>query len=180
MTNRLADLMEDDDDDRDDVAEDEAEPEAPDNARSGGRTYSDDPTVAKAQRAWDGMIARRNERREQQAQTNGAPQSPDDWTLKARIESDAEAADHELEWRMKGREHFKPIISGIADLLSALVDGGLIEDVEIKHYEPGEYGESGDVFYPERIEFSWRKTGDDHRYSNVPDYSITLVSGTLQ
>jgi hypothetical protein len=125
--------------------------------------------------------------RDDVAEDDGEPEAPERREitpeviakLKAVILGDAQAANEELEWRMKGRAHFAPIIRGITELLCRLVHDRVIEDIDLKYYEPGMYGESGDVLYPERIEFSWRTTGDDHRYSNAPDYTITLVTGTL-
>ncbi len=84
-------------------------------------------------------------------------------------------ADKDLARRTKEREALAPVVYGLIRQLASLVDSGQIEEVKLEHFEPGEYGESGDIEYPQRIQFSWRVIGYDHQYSNSPDFFITLM-----
>ena len=97
------------------------------------------------------------------------------------IADDIAQADTELARRVREREQLRPLVEAIAGMLGNLEQAGQIENVQLKYFEPGEYGDMGnEVTYPPRIEFSWSVKGYDHRYSNAPDFSITLMGGMLQ
>jgi hypothetical protein len=100
------------------------------------------------------------------------------WEPYERMADDMARADADLARRVKSREALAPIIEAIASALSQQEREGKIEDVKLQYFEPGEYGDE-QVHYPERIQFSWNVTGFNGRYSNTPNFSITLMESEL-
>jgi hypothetical protein len=117
---------------------------------------------------------------------NGTPEAPTDGMstydkLQASLLEQTRKADGELARRCDEHEQLAPLVYAIIRTLCNLDSAGQIYDVKLKHFEPGEYGDTGnEAVYPERIEFSWSVKDYDHRYSNAPDFSITLMGGMLQ
>ncbi len=101
-----------------------------------------------------------------------------EWTLNERLAYDVAEAEKEIARRLKERQHLKPLIEGIGAILCELEKAGKVDQVKLEHFEPGEYGDE-QVRYLERIQFSWNAIGHDRRWSNAPDFSITLMADTL-
>ncbi len=100
------------------------------------------------------------------------------WTLEERLADDIACADKELARRVKERDHLEPLVKAIAKLLCTCERNHGIEDVKLEYFEPGEYGDE-QINFRQRIQFSWRVVDYDHRYSNAPDFTITIMGDTL-
>ena len=111
---------------------------------------------------------------------NGAPKAPkripfDE--IQTKLLDTLKSADSDLARRVKEREALSPVVCGLIRTLSTLADAGQISDLELEYLEPGTYGDD-EVYFPQRIRFTWNVVGYDKLYSNSEDFSITLMGDT--
>src|ERR1017187_5199919 len=99
----------------------------------------------------------------------------DQWQTK--LLETAISADERLARRVKEHEALAPLVQGLIRTLASLADAGQIDDVKLEYLEPGEYGDD-EVYFPQRIQFTWNVIGYDKRYSNADDFSITLMGAS--
>ncbi len=108
---------------------------------------------------------------------NGAPTAPECIPfdkMQTKLLDTLKSADSDLARRVKEREVLSPILCGLIRTFSTLAEAGQISDLELEYLEPGTYGDD-EVYFPQRIRFTWNVVGYDKLYSNSEDFSITLM-----